>query len=274
MKTEVLIFYDQECPFCQWYSQKLVDFNFLKKSGRLSYQTQSDNYANQFDLNRAKNQLACYIPTQGKTKYGMDGLLFIIGQRLPLLEKVCRFYPIYYFLLALYALISYNRKVIFPGKTNRINCACDPDKSWFWRVVFVVTLSGITGLLVDQYFNLYLISYLNTVRINDIYLLLSQIVFQSMVFMILRQKDWYNYLGQIVFVSFIGSLSLYLILLILQLFEVYIDTTFLAEAGYGATLLLMFNLHKNRLKAYNWSSWLSVSWIVFRLFIYPVVFNL
>lgn len=274
MKTKFMLFYDQECPFCQWYSQKLVDFKFITSDGRKTYQNQITAFSDKIDLVRAKNQLACFNPVTEETKYGMDGLLAIIGQKMPILEKFLRFYPIYLLLLTLYSLISFNRKVIFPGKNKAIGCACEPQQSWLWRVIFILILSGITGILVDKYFKTYMLDYLTKYRINDVYLLMCQLLFQSLAFILLKQRNWYDYIGNLVLVSFIGAISLCLIQWTLLVVGFYFNTTFLAEAGYGATLLLMFNLHKTRLKQHNWTAWLSLSWIIFRLVIYPLVFKL
>jgi hypothetical protein len=53
-----------------------------------------------------------------------------------------------------------------------------------------------------------------------------------------------------------------------------INISLLAPVSYGIVYMFMFLEHLKRVKLYQISAWLCVSWFVFRLAIYPLVFKL
>ena len=52
-----------------------------------------------------------------------------------------------------------------------------------------------------------------------------------------------------------------------------IEEGFIASMGLGVVLTFMFFEHRCRVKLLGLTSWLTISWICFRVLIYPLVFN-
>lgn len=275
MKTNVQLFYDEACPFCVWYSQQLVNLHLISQECRVSYQQNLGMFSEYIDQQRATSEIACFNQETSETYYGLNSLLYILSERFPRLVKVCHWKPVFILLRWLYAFISFNRKIIFPGKNRAVSCACEPQRSVTWRGLFIIVLTLLTSLQVNHFFHSWLFSYLQPHPQADILLLCLQLAFQACIFTGLKQESLYHYLGHLTFVSFSGSILLSFGSLFLSFTVPYFPgISWLAPVIYGITLLFMFQLHATRLKQNNWSSFLSLSWILFRLAIYPLVFKL
>lgn len=208
METTVKLFYDAQCPFCVWYSQLLVKYNFLNKQDRVSFQQEINTYASHVNIELATTKIACLDQGNNQVYYGIDSLLFIISKRFPRLISIARWKPFYFLLTLLYAFISYNRKIIFPVKESAISCACTPQKSWTWRIVFITASIALTSILVTHFFNTWLQPFQNAHPFPDWILLVFQLIFQGLVFALLREKNFYDYLGHVTIVSFFGAVFL------------------------------------------------------------------
>ncbi|MNY22041.1 hypothetical protein D3C86_1556270 [compost metagenome] len=178
------------------------------------------------------------------------------------------------FLKLLYLLISYNRKIIVPTPVKKIDCACEPTKSILWRAVFIIVISLLTSLSVNWYFDLFLTEYMLNNPPHDLVLLSAQIGFQGLIFLLLKQENSYDYLGHLAFTSFLGSLLLVFFGVGIRFLGVLgIQAGFLPVVCYGIVFAFMFFEHKRRLGLKGWTWKLSLSWILFRIAIYPLVFQ-
>jgi hypothetical protein len=143
-------------------------------------------------------------------------------------------------------------------------------------LAFILFCGLVVHVTVTWFFQTFLFSYLNTqTQFPDFVLYVSQFPIQALVFYGLKQKNFYDYAGQIAAVSLFGALllgGLGVGLLLIQ--KLGINTSLLAPVSYGMVYMFMFLLHWERVKLYQLSAWLCVSWFVFRLAIYPLVFNL
>lgn len=121
---------------CQLYTQGFVQAGMLKPENRIAFTCLPAQYAPQIDLDRSRHEIALLDVQGGKTLYGLDSLLYMIGTRLPTLARIARFAPFYFFFKALYALVSYNRRVIIQAKPKAFDCA--PDFHAGYRLAFIV----------------------------------------------------------------------------------------------------------------------------------------
>jgi hypothetical protein len=134
---EKAIVYDNNCPMCQLYTQGFVQAQMLKPENRIAFTCLPPAIAEKIDLERSRHEIPLVDLAGGKTLYGLDSLLFMIGSRLPFLAKIAHFAPFYYFFKVLYALVSYNRRVIIqtPKQTEGFDCA--PDFHVGYRLSFI-----------------------------------------------------------------------------------------------------------------------------------------
>lgn len=271
--TTFQLIYDRDCPFCAWYSNLFVKFGFLRSEGRISYQEAVNNQNFNFDEEKAKNKIAL-ISNENHVSYGIDSLLKLIGSKIPLIATIGFFKPIHFLLSILYAFVSYNRKAFAPSECNG-TCDCYPSKSIFWRLTLVL----LAGLYVNYVTWIYFTQHLSAYFISDFYWLdsvfyLSQFAFQFVVFKLLKQKNFYDYAGQIAVISFLGAVALQLFHVgLVLLAKTGIDIQLLEPFCYGIVYLFMLYEHKKRIKILGFTAWMSVSWVVFRFLIYPFAFQ-
>ncbi|WP_343632239.1 hypothetical protein [Fluviicola sp.] len=272
----IALLYDEDCPLCRWYTRIFVKYRIIEPDGRISYNQYVAAHPNDIDTNIAQTKIACLNHQTNEVLYGIDGLVALLGKRFILVRILGNFKPINWLLKLLYLLFSYNRRIFAPVKKRNFECvACEPAKSLTWRIIFIGLMSYLTYLIVHWYFESFLTDYLVLNPVNDILLLLAQIGFQWLAFTALGQENSYDYLGHLVFTSFLGALALLVFGIGLKFLDFTgIHTDFLAVVCYGTTVAFMFFGHKRRLALKDWSQKLSLSWILFRLCIYPLVFQL
>lgn len=272
--THPVLIYDKNCPFCTWYTGAFVRAGFLDKDGRIPYNEAADNAALHFDRNLSRNKIALADPQTGTVHYGIDSLLIVLGKKLPLIRKIGQFPPVHFLLSQLYSFISYNRKAIAPSDCNDA-CGCAPDRSIPWRAAFIVACALIVNLATGLYFTQQLHPWFTGIANGDLIFFAVQLPFQWIFFRALGQRDFYSYAGNLAFVSCLGALLLlgfHFGLNALQAFG--IDITLLQPLSFGVVLTFMFYEHTRRLKLLHLSPVLTLTWILFRICIYPFAFNL
>lgn len=272
----IALLYDEDCPLCRWYTRIFVKYGIIETSGRISYNDYVAAHPDEIDTNIAQTKIACLNQQTNQVLYGIDGLVALLGNRFLLVRILGNFKPINWLLKLLYLLFSYNRRIFAPVRKRNIECvACEPAKSVTWRIIFISLMSYLTYLIVHWYFESFLADYLVPHPVNDILLLLAQIGFQWLIFAALGQENSYDYLGHLAFTSFLGALALLVFGVGLNFLSLAgIQIHFLAVVCYGTTVAFMFFEHKRRLALKDWTWKLSLSWILFRMCIYPLVFQL
>lgn len=149
MKNRVLV-YDDNCPLCSWYSSLFVTCGLLPATGRQAFSSIDPDLLKQIDFNRSRNEIPLMDIQSGQTWYGIDALLEILGQKIPLIKKTGRVPPVYWFLQKLYKFISFNRKVIVAQKCGPGSIDCTPDINYTYRALFMLFSLVITTVLLAQ----------------------------------------------------------------------------------------------------------------------------
>ncbi|MDG1334408.1 MAG: DCC1-like thiol-disulfide oxidoreductase family protein [Crocinitomicaceae bacterium] len=272
LNTEYLL-YDENCPLCAWYTRAFVKFGFIQGQARLSYQKAIKDDWLIFDRERAKSEIALVADGESPL-YGVDSMLKVISKKWNIISYICRFLPIYWFLQLLYRFISFNRKIIAPTVCGD-SCSCTPQFSLFWRATFIAFCGLVTYFMVGSYFNNELDTFLKHEYFSfEFVLFIGQLVFQTVVFKLLKQRDLFTYLGHVAFLSLLGALALGGAELGLSVLESFnLELGLLPAFVFGAVVTLMFVEHSRRVKLLGMSTWLTVSLIAFRMIIYPFVFN-
>lgn len=133
MKT---LIYDNECPLCVAYTGVFVKTGLLEKEGRKNFNEIPAATLAQLDKTRCNNEIPLIDHETGKTWYGIDALLEIIGTKIPLVKTIGKLPVINWLLTKLYKLISYNRKVIVAAQPGGYDCS--PDFSTRYRILFLL----------------------------------------------------------------------------------------------------------------------------------------
>lgn len=150
MATQKTILYDDNCPLCCWYTGAFVQTGLLTPAGRQSFtNTSLEHLEDRLDLARSKDEIPLLDDDGGPTLYGIDSLLYLLGQRWAWMPKIARLAPINWFLRRLYKLISYNRRVIVAKETPAGAFDCSPQFNYFYRYVYLLLtlLVVASGLL-------------------------------------------------------------------------------------------------------------------------------
>lgn len=271
---QLQLIYDQDCPLCKWYSALFVKYGFLESRGRLAFK---DLEGNPLELDRqlAQNKIALLDFDTKQVTYGLDSLLKLIGLKLPLLRKIGKFPPLYFIFSLLYAFVSYNRKAFAPSACNG-NCACYPSRSIFWRTVLIIGIGLYVNQVTWTYFSEHLDPYFigKTYWIDSIFYS-SQFVFLFLVFRLFRQRNFYDYAGQIAVISLLGAFLLQFFHLGFILLSSWgVETGMLEAFCYGMVYLFMLYEHKKRCSILGIHWVMSIAWILFRFAIYPFAFTI
>ena len=90
-----------------------------------------------------------------------------------------------------------------------------------------------------------------------------------------KQHDFLTYAGQIAVISIIGAVTLGVMQFGLGLMASWgFDVELLYNAGYGIVIGIMLLEHTRRIKILGHTKWLTVTWMLYRILIYPIVFEL
>ncbi|KFF23329.1 thiol-disulfide oxidoreductase DCC family protein [Chryseobacterium vrystaatense] len=256
LKNHTLI-YDNECPMCNIYSKGFTKCGMLDENGREAFTEMSAVNKSMIDFVRAKNEIALIDHNKNEVVYGLDSLLLIIGNSFPLMEKMARILPLYWFFKKLYSFVSYNRKQIIPSAGDKTDQACIPDFNFKYRITYIVLVVVFSAYILSVFsgklgFNL------SHNFLRELTVCIGQILWQ-VVFLkkYLKEKIW-DYLGNMMTVSLMGTL-----LLIPALFTHFTPVFYITY--FGVVVLIMFLEHLRRCKLLKLSYLPTISWILFRM---------
>ncbi len=143
-----LLVYDDNCPFCCWYTGRFVHAGLLRAEHRKPFSTLDDRWMSVIDLDRGRNEIPLIDTSTNNVLYGIDALLALLGQRFPFVSRVGNWKLVHWMLRKLYKFISYNRQLIVARRcSSGFNCA--PDLNIRYRLLFMlVFLAFTTGMLI------------------------------------------------------------------------------------------------------------------------------
>ncbi|GEN75355.1 DCC1-like thiol-disulfide oxidoreductase family protein [Chryseobacterium hagamense] len=260
LKNHTLI-YDSECPMCNLYSKGFIAAGMLDQHGREAFTELSVETENRIDFNRAKNEIALVNHDENKVTYGLDSLLLIIGNSFPILEKTARIKPLYWFFKKLYSFVSYNRKQIIPSRNGHRADACNPDFNLKYRLAYLVFVAVFSGCILSLFSEKL---GLNRNFFREAGICTGHILWQTVFLKVYLKEKLWDYLGNMMTVSLIGTL-----LLIPGLF---IDLNITAAFIYfGTVVTVMFFEHIRRGKVLGLNLLPTLSWTLFRMAVLAVL---
>ena len=264
-----VILFDIECPMCDVYTRAFVKTSMLPGDGRKAYQQMPDNICPLVDRQRAANEIALVNLENGEVSYGIDSLFKIIAYSMPFFKPLFLFGPFVYLMRKFYAFISYNRKVIIPAavKENTIQ----PSFKIQYRIAYLLLTWFITAYVLTAYAHLLTGFVPLGSKYREYMICGGQLFFQGIIIGFYKKEKLWDYLGTMMTISFAGALLLLPGLVTAKYFSippVFFILYFLMVAG------IMFLEHLRRSKLLQLSLMMSMSWVLYRLIVLGLIFNL
>lgn len=257
------ILYDDECPLCAAYTSAFVKTGMLDDNGRTPYTLGRDEYAEHINRVRACDEIALINRKENKVYYGLESLLIIIGNSFPVFRPLFKVHAFKWTLSKIYSFVSYNRKVIIPGRKMLEANSCVPSFNLKYRFLYLVFTWIITSLILHRYSAL-LVPYVPAGSFTREFMICGgQILFQAMVLNIVSKNNVWDYLGNMMTISLAGSL----LLMTGTIFTLITTSPLLFLAWFGLVVALMFAEHLRRMKLLSISAVASVSWVAYRVIV-------
>ena len=263
MKTlsDHTIIYDEECPLCQAYTGAFVKLGMLDSEGREPYHKMVGEGLTHINWVRARNEIALINKKDHSITYGNDSLLRIIGFSMPWVQKIFRFRPFRFLLDQLYFFISFNRKVIAPGKVFEGQGRCTPDFNYPYRWAYIVLAWILTSLVLVAYVSLLNPLILKATFTREFLVCAGQIGFQGIIVAIVNRKKIIHYLGNMMTVSLLGAILLTPALFLSRLTE----NKFFFMGYFLSVVGVMLVEHMRRIKILGLPRFISTTWVIYNL---------
>ena len=256
-----IILFDGECPMCKVYTKAFVATGMLDDNGRAPYQNKMDTVCPVIDKQRAVNEIALVDLKNGEVTYGVKSLFKIIGNACPVFNPLFQFQPFIWLMSKVYAFISYNRRVIIPANEAGNGFTYQPDFKLHYRIAYLLLTWLGTGCILTAYAHLLtgIVPLGNAYR--EYLICGGQIIFQGAVISTFKREKIWEYLGNMMTISFAGSLLLLIMLGINHWFSI---TPIIAVLYFMAVAGLMFLEHIRRTKLLNLGWTLTITWALYR----------
>jgi predicted DCC family thiol-disulfide oxidoreductase YuxK len=254
------ILFDAECPMCKVYTKAFVQTGLLEKDGRASYQDFDHATCPMVDMQRAVNEIALINLQTGEVTYGIQSLIKVFGTAVPLLKPLFAFAPFVWLMSKVYAFIAFNRRVIIPAAAGD-TFQYQPTFKLHYRIAYLVFTWAVTSLILTKYVTL-LAGLLPVGNAYREYMICGgQIFFQGLIITFVASDKRWSYLGNMMTISFAGSL----LLLPVWLLSGLIGAQSLFYAGWFMLVAgLMFLEHIRRSKLLNLGWTLTITWALYR----------
>jgi len=251
---------------CYAYTKTFIQTGMLDKNGREAYQNMPANICPLVDRQRAANEIALVNTLTGEVTYGIQSLFKIIGHALPILKMLFSFGPFVYLMQKFYAFISYNRKVIIPAKVKANTT--QPSFKIQYRIAYLLFTWLVTACILTTYAHL-LTRFVPLGASYREYLICGgQMFFQGVIILIYQKDKLWDYLGNMMTISFTGALLLLPMLIVSHYFQInpilYI-LHFLMIAG----LMFLEHLRRSKILILGWT--MSITWALYRLIVLALI---
>lgn len=195
MKTlsNTIIVYDNECPMCDLYTGAFLKTAMLEKNGRVGFTEATELMEkHNVDRNRACDEIALIDTQTGTIRYGVDSLMRILENRFPFLQRIFSSKVFVFIIRKLYAFISFNRKVIIPGRDTESRNACRPTFNLNYRIAYLIFTWLITSFILANYAKLLRPLIPETNFYREFLICGGQILFQGIIIIMIEQKKPLN----------------------------------------------------------------------------------
>ncbi len=265
-----VVLFDGECPMCNLYTCAFVKIGMLPKDGRGDYQSNMDTVCPLIDKQRAVNEIALVNLQNGEVTYGVKSIFKILGNACPAFAPLFLCNPFIWLMSKVYAFISYNRRVIIPAPAGGDGYIYQPTFKLHYRIAYLLFTWFCTGYILTAYAHL-LTGILPLGNAYREYLICGgQIIFQGIVISVFAKEKLWSYLGNMMTISFAGSL---LLLIPLALHHYITPTPIIYTLYFLAVAGLMFLEHLRRSKLLDIGYALTITWVLYRVVVLVTILN-
>lgn len=160
--------------------------------------------------------------------------------------------------------LKYNQTVILPTHTHLAKPA---DFHTGYRIAYIALCWVITASFLHHYSQLLLPLIPATSYGREFLICGGQILWQWPVVAMLHKNKTWDYLGNMMTISFVGGIALGIIQLIIPLE----NSPYIYGVLFSGVAGLMFLEHIRRSRILGISSWLTVSWILYRVVLLVII---
>lgn len=272
MKTlkDHVILYDAVCPMCNLYTKGFVQSKMLDRDGRMPYQRMPDNIACLVDENRMVNEIALVHKPSGKVYYGVESLFQIIGNSFPKLKFLFSCGTFTKFVDRLYKFVSFNRRVIAPSKKDEVTREkMDPSFHCGYRFVYLVFTWLVTAFVLYKY-SLRLTAVLPQSNVyRELFVCGGQIIWQGIAVSFVRKEATWDYLGNMMTISFAGAIFLLLGMFVGKLAGLHSSHVYAGWFAVVVALMFLEHIRRTRLLALGWA--VSLTWVLYRIVVLLII---
>ncbi|HET6991214.1 MAG TPA: DUF393 domain-containing protein, partial [Bacteroidia bacterium] len=170
----------------------------------------------------------------------------------------------------IYSFISYNRKIIIPAKADPdAGFSCIPDFRLDYRIAYLLFTWFISSLVLLNYSKLLTGLLAPSTFHREFFICGGQIVFQFISVGLLNKNKVADYLGNMMTISFAGSMLLLPAMIIGSVTIIF--PPFFFAAYFLVVVGLMLLEHYRRMKILELGLWPSVSWVVYRVIVLSII---
>ncbi len=141
-----LIIYDENCPMCRVYTKGMVAVDNSGNTHRIGSNHLTDpTIISRLDPQRARHELPMVDLDGGETLYGVDTWAWAFGRQNEGVRRLLSLNYLRTILQAVYAFISYNRRIIVPQQPGRWDLFdLTPDFRPGYRLAFAALVLVLT----------------------------------------------------------------------------------------------------------------------------------
>lgn len=261
------ILYDDECPLCTNYTRAFVATGMLDNDGRKSY-TDAVGTIGGVDWDRARNEIALVNHRDHTVAYGPDAIVAVLANRFPPFGLFTRVRPLRWLVSKLYFFISYNRKVVAPGKVFEGINRCTPSMHYGYRWAYIVLTCLLAATVLTSYTRL-LVPLVPASTFGREFLICGgQLVFQGIIVAMLNRQRWIHYLGNMMTVSLLGALLLWPALLLRNVVTSPLPYLLYFMMVVGG----MFLEHYRRVKILELPWIVCFTWVLYRFIVLGLIY--
>jgi predicted DCC family thiol-disulfide oxidoreductase YuxK len=263
-----LILFDAECPMCDAYTGAFVKAGLLGDKGRAAYQSEMNSVCPLVDKQRAANEIALVDLKSGEVTYGIKSLFKIIGNGWPVFRPLFSLTPFIWLMSKIYAFVAYNRRVIIPAGKVGNAYAYQPAFKIHYRIAYLLFTWFCTGFILTRYVHLLTGVLPLGSQWREYSICGGQIIFQGIIISMFARRKLWDYLGNMMTISFGGSLLLLLPLIASNLTIIpvfYFAVYFMGVAG----LMLLEHIRRTKLMNLGWT--LTITWALYRMILLVVI---
>jgi len=206
-----IIIYDGNCYLCRSGAMLTFKYSSLSEENLSPYDTLDARLKSKVALTSFQNEMAVVDRGEGRTIYGLEGILYVLGTKYNVFNRIKPGSFIFRFLNLFYRIIAYNRYILFPIH-SKIKCSCQPPLNIRFRLLLFaccIAVSIMISLILGYSIGRHLPVSPGTVIPGTLVAVSTGWILQVLLATIyLKGEQLYDYLGNLGVIMLTGVLVL------------------------------------------------------------------